>query len=397
MSDLHSRSVRAGYEPETLHQSRVLVVGVGALGQNVVQNLSLSGIGHLLLVDFDMFEPHNATRSPYYPTGDEQSRFGLTKAPIVAERAYASSTAPDPEVLYVDSLIQLVGDSAILWADVIVSSVDSVGARAWLAERCRLHGKPLVEGGFSGALFNMSAFSGESGAVCYRCLNPERESSSSCTRYALAAEAANIIPAIQSTAAVLGGLMTEQIVQILHGDYQHFGKRFYGDIRRVRMHTALLQVDASCPGEHNPARILGKLQGLNQAAKLGELADLVNQQYGEGTIILSEPLHITYPCIRCRHMCDIQATESAWLALAECTGCGGPWPPSDIRCPTSVAVLDIPRDFAGTFMGSVAATPTIRVGIRPGGALQYSGTSCGDGVIVLDGDLRSHTSSAGQA
>lgn len=393
MNEIHSRSVLAGYDPDRLHQSRVLVVGVGALGQNIVQDLSLSGIGNLLLVDFDVFEPHNATRSPYYPTGDEQSRFGLAKVPIVAERAYNSSTDSSPEVLYIESHIQLVGDAAILWADVIVSAVDSVTARAWLAERCRLHGKPLVEGGFSGALFNMSAFSGESGTACYRCVNPSRASSASCTMYALAAEAAHVIPAIQSTAAVLGGLITEQIIQILHGDYQHFGKRVYGDIRRVVMDTALLQVDASCPGQHQRAEKLGKLSGLKPTATLGDLAHLVNVEYGEGMIILAEPLHITYPCTRCGVMCHVQATESAWLARARCEECGGPWSSSDAQSPTSVTVLDIPRDFAAPFVSPAAATPTASVGIRPGGAILYSGF-CGDGLIFLEGDLRSHVRAA---
>ena len=97
---LHSRSILAGYDPERLHEGKVLVVGLGALGQNVVQNLALLGVGQLMLVDFDSFEDHNATRSPFYPTALESARFGLGKAIVVAHRAVSIGTARDRRVYY---------------------------------------------------------------------------------------------------------------------------------------------------------------------------------------------------------------------------------------------------------------------------------------------------------
>src|SRR6516162_4202432 len=107
-SALHSRSILAGYDPERLREGKVLVVGLGALGQNVVQNLALVGVGQLMLVDFDMFEDHNATRSPFYPTAAEAARFGLGKAIIVAHRAVSIGTARDLQVYYSSSLIQVL-------------------------------------------------------------------------------------------------------------------------------------------------------------------------------------------------------------------------------------------------------------------------------------------------
>ncbi|MEV6633550.1 ThiF family adenylyltransferase [Actinoplanes sp. NPDC051470] len=222
--DRHSRSMLAGYDPARLNAARVAVVGLGALGQNVVQNLALSGVGNLLLVDYDAFEERNATRSPFFPTGDEVARLGLGKAPVVANRAAVCATAADPSVRYAESLVQTAGDGVIRWADVVVSAVDSVSARAWLAERSRIHGRVMVEGGFAAAEFNLSAFLGTSGAVCYRCLNPGRQSSGSCRAYARTAESVSIIPAIQTSAAVLGGMMAEQVIQILIGNQEWAGR-----------------------------------------------------------------------------------------------------------------------------------------------------------------------------
>ena len=241
--DLFSRAQLAGYDPEFLHRAKVGVVGLGALGQNTAQDLALSGIGNLALVDDDEFEPHNATRSPFYPTPSEQRRFGLAKAPNVAHRMSQVSTAPASEVCFESDIIESVGDGLIRWADVVVSAVDSVRARCWLAERARIHGKPMVEAGFSGPRFNLACFSGHEGDVCYRCSAPPRESSASCTQYALAAEAAAIIPAIQTTAATLGGYQAEHVIRILHGKDDRFGLQVYGDIRQCKMQTAELPLN----------------------------------------------------------------------------------------------------------------------------------------------------------
>ncbi|MBI4541213.1 MAG: ThiF family adenylyltransferase [Gemmatimonadetes bacterium] len=48
-------------------ESVALVPGAGALGQNVIQNLALSGIGESRVADNDVFEDHNRTRSPAFP------------------------------------------------------------------------------------------------------------------------------------------------------------------------------------------------------------------------------------------------------------------------------------------------------------------------------------------
>jgi molybdopterin/thiamine biosynthesis adenylyltransferase len=235
--------------------AKVTVAGLGALGQNLLQTLALSGVGGFLLIDYDSFEDHNATRSPFFPTAAELELFGRGKAPIVAHRASAISTASQPQILFQNDTVQRCGDRIIRWADVIVAAVDSVSARAWLAERARLHGKPLVEGGFSGPEFNFSAFSADPGADCYRCFNPAKVSSASCTQYAVDAERQNVVPAIQATAAIVGGLMAEQVINIIHGTEIRYGSRQYGNVRRAAMHSALLRRDPQCPGQHDPLMI----------------------------------------------------------------------------------------------------------------------------------------------
>ncbi len=111
----------------------------------------------------------------------------------------------------------------------------------------------MLEGGFSGRQYNYSAFSGEAGANCYRCFNPVTFSSMSCREYAREAARHQIVPAIPSTAAVLAGMMAEQVMNVLHDDHSAYGLRFYGDIRRAAFDRVNLAVNPDCPGEHDPA------------------------------------------------------------------------------------------------------------------------------------------------
>lgn len=339
--EIHSRSRLAGYDPGKLAAARVTIVGLGALGQNVLQTLALSGVGRLLLIDYDSFEDHNATRSPFFPAPAEVRLHGGYKAPIVAHRALAVSTASSPQILYQNDTAQRCGDRIIRWADVVVAAVDSVSARAWLAERARLHRKPLVEGGFFGAEFNFSAFSAEAGTDCYRCFNPTKVSSASCTQYAMDAERQNIVPAIQATAAVLGGLMAEQVINIIHDRDTNYGIRYYGNARRATMRSALLRPDPQCPGEHDPLPVRALAPEARQLSTVADLLAAVREYEKKGWIAPAEPIVLTAGCTACAAKCAVKAAESSWMIDARCGDCGGPWQRSETAAPGLVSILDL--------------------------------------------------------
>lgn len=382
-TSLHSRSILAGYDPERLHASKVLVVGLGALGQNLVQNLALLGVGQLMLVDYDVFEGHNATRSPFYPTHAEAERLGRGKAVVVAHRAAQVRTASKADVFYSDRPIQVLGDGALSWADIVVAAVDSLNARAWLAERCRLLARPMVEGGFSGADFNLSAFAPTEGAACYRCSRPDRESSMSCTAYALAAEEARIVPAIQTSAAVLGGYQAEQVVQLLHGHPDRLGYRSYGNVRHETLQRAMIMVDEDCPGIHRPEAVIGTLRGLGAEATLGDLAGAVTDQFGGGLIRLAEHVIPKTSCTRCRTPCLVQATESSWMADPRCSNCRGPWPLTETFMPDSVEMIDT----GDRLTDELASTPLDNIGVRAGASLSAVLRDGRSGLLRIDGSI----------
>src|SRR5437763_147867 len=139
-NEIFSRERLAGYEPELLAQSVALIVGAGALGQNVALNLALSGVGEIRVVDRDQFEPHNRTRSPLFPLPEEQAHFGSDKSRVVASKLRPLMTAPRPSVRYAHEWIQALGDGAFKDVSVILSCVDRPSARAYLSDKARAHG-----------------------------------------------------------------------------------------------------------------------------------------------------------------------------------------------------------------------------------------------------------------
>jgi adenylyltransferase/sulfurtransferase len=380
---LHSRAVLSGHDPERLRAGKVLVTGLGALGQNVVQNLALLGVGRMMLVDFDVFEQHNAAHSPFYPTSVDVARFGLGKAAVVAHRAASIGTAGDLAVYYAPNLIQVLGDGAISWSDLVVSTVDNLTARAWLAERCRLLGKPMVEGGFAGPNFNLSAFAATPGSTCYRCGRPERESSMSCAAYALAADATAIVPAIQTSAAVLAGYQAEQVVQLLQGKVDRLGYRSYGNVRSETLRTALLPVNSDCPGIHAPEPVIGTVADVRENTTVADLVATIIRRFGGGKILLSEPAILTTRCTRCRTDCRVRATESAWLADPRCTTCDGSWPPAQAFAPDCVRQIDTDDDLSE----DLAATLTQALGLRAGASLTVALKDGRTGLLRIAGDV----------
>lgn len=72
------------FRQERLKQANVMVVGCGALGNEVLKNLALFGVEHLVVVDFDTIEPSNLTRSILFSRADAETR--RHKATVAAER-----------------------------------------------------------------------------------------------------------------------------------------------------------------------------------------------------------------------------------------------------------------------------------------------------------------------
>jgi len=148
-----------------------LVVGAGALGNEVVKNLALLGVGCLTVLDRDVVELSNLTRSVLFctPDIDDHVRRRTPKAKLAAARAREIN--PDVTVAAHVGEIADFGSGAIRHVDLVFSCLDNEMARLELSWVCNRLNKPLVDGGLgliNAASGLVSLFPGADGP-CYLC------------------------------------------------------------------------------------------------------------------------------------------------------------------------------------------------------------------------------------
>ena len=76
-------SLMGWWDQKKIRDAKILVVGAGALGNEIVKNLSLLGVGHVLIADLDLIENSNLSRSVLYRASDN----GLPKSEVAARSA----------------------------------------------------------------------------------------------------------------------------------------------------------------------------------------------------------------------------------------------------------------------------------------------------------------------
>uniref|UniRef100_UPI0020258BDA HesA/MoeB/ThiF family protein n=1 Tax=Frankia sp. CiP1_Cm_nod2 TaxID=2897161 RepID=UPI0020258BDA len=130
------------WDQERLATSTAVVVGVGALGNEVAKNLALAGVGRLILCDPDTVAASNLSRTVLLGPDD----VGRPKATAAA--GALSRIAPDVTVeTRPAELVAGVGLGELSDAGVVLGCLDSRRARLRLLGRATLVGAALVDGG----------------------------------------------------------------------------------------------------------------------------------------------------------------------------------------------------------------------------------------------------------
>lgn len=128
-----------------LASSRVAVLGLGGLGGGVSEMLARTGVGHLTLIDGDVFEPSNLNRQLFCT----EEVLGVSKALAAEKRIRAVNS--QVQVTSIDQYAD--GDNLygmIKHADLVVDCLDSIPARFMLEHAAKKAQIPLVAGAIAG-------------------------------------------------------------------------------------------------------------------------------------------------------------------------------------------------------------------------------------------------------
>ena len=128
-----------------LAESRVAVVGAGGLGGHVILLLARVGIGHLVVVDHDLFDETNLNRQAL----SNRESIGRPKAEVAV--ATVGSINPAVEVTPYQIKLDTSNAREILdGADVVVDALDNVPTRFALERATKALKIPLVHGALAG-------------------------------------------------------------------------------------------------------------------------------------------------------------------------------------------------------------------------------------------------------
>src|SRR5262245_62049453 len=123
----------------------MLVVGAGALGNEILKNLALLGFQQMVVVDLDRIEHSNLSRAVLYRVGD----VGKFKAEVAAESVREIFPAAVVTPL-TGNIVHGIGLGLFAWADVIIAGLDNREARLWINRACWKLNRPWVDGAIGG-------------------------------------------------------------------------------------------------------------------------------------------------------------------------------------------------------------------------------------------------------
>ena len=151
-----------------LLDSKVLILGAGALGSPSSLYLAAAGVGTIGLVDFDVVDSSNLQRQIIHTT----DRVGMLKT----ESALEAIHALNPGVKVIRHDVRLSSENVmdiIKDYDVVVNCGDNFPTRYLINDACVFAKKPLVDGAIFRFEGNATVFHPAAGGPCYRCLYPE--------------------------------------------------------------------------------------------------------------------------------------------------------------------------------------------------------------------------------
>jgi molybdopterin/thiamine biosynthesis adenylyltransferase len=213
-SDQFDRQKRiVGWDQEAVSKSRVLVVGAGALGNEVVKGLAQIGVERIALVDYDRIVKANLNRCVFFRPMDAAAN--LFKARVVSARVH--SVNKRTKVSAVLKKVEELPEKFFDKFDCAFSCLDNLGARLHLNAQC--YGKtPLIDGGTTGFFGKVQAVRAPS--ACLECAMSRQDYALLWMKYSCVGDPLDFVdpkmPALSTTNSVVAALQVNEFVKLAH-------------------------------------------------------------------------------------------------------------------------------------------------------------------------------------
>ncbi len=310
------------WEREKVQQAKVLVIGAGALGNEVIKNLALMGVGNIFIIDFDKIEAANLSRSVLFRESDNNR----SKAEVVAARA--KSINPNVHVQYLNADVTTnLGLGIIRRMDAIIGCLDNREARLAVNRFCYWMNKPWVDGAIQELLGLMRVFKPGEGA-CYECTLTEQALRDLSLRYScqlLARQNVLLgkVPTTPTIASIIGGMQSQEALKLIHDMPVEPGKVVHFNGLTNEMHTTAYVPREECESHWAYGEIT-ELPARAERSTLQDLLRIARSDLGQDAVIeLDQELVISLECPNCHTLEQVlRPMSEITFEAGHCPTCG---------------------------------------------------------------------------
>ncbi len=217
------------WDAESIKKGRVLVIGAGALGNEVLKNLALMNVGQIIIVDFDTVEMSNLNRSILFRADDAKQN--KSKAQIAADRMMEINPNIRVEAINADVTFQ-IGLGLIRRCDVVIGCLDNRIARLYLNRFASKLNKPWIDGAIENLAGTLTVY--QYNRNCYECNLTETEWKNirfrlGCPDVASRNVKFGKIPTTPISSSIIGAMQVQEAIKILHNNTGQieYDKTFY--------------------------------------------------------------------------------------------------------------------------------------------------------------------------
>lgn len=293
------------WNQELLHNSTVMVVGAGAIGNELIKNLALLGVGKIVIVDMDKIEQTNLTRSILYRMKD----VGKYKSQAAAEAAMEIN--PDVKAICLNqNIVTDIGLGVFRSMDIVLGGLDNREARLAINQSCYKVSKPWIDGAIE--VLNGFARVFVPPGPCYECTMTETDwklinKRKSCALLTHDEMLEGKTPTTPTSSSIIAGVQVQEMLKILHNDRNLPTLAGKGYVFNGLTHDSFVveyQLKEDCMSHD----LYDNIKEMDWSAHEVSVRDVLNQaakDLGDGAIIeFDRDIATTATCV-CGHKKDI--------------------------------------------------------------------------------------------
>lgn len=296
------------WDQDRLKNASIMVVGAGAIGNELIKNLALLGIGKIFIYDMDDIENTNLTRSVLYRRKD----VGRYKAEVAAERAMEMN--PDVKAkAFISNIIDDVGLGVFRRMDVVLGGLDNREARLAINQSCYKVNRPWIDGAIEVLNGFARVFIPGQGA-CYECTMTETDwmlinKRKSCALLTHEQMNEGKIPTTPTSSSVIAGIQVQEMLKLLHADRNLptlAGKGYVFNGLTHDSYVVEYQRKEDCMSHDTYENIVEKPWSV-RTMTLRAVVDAVKSELGEKAVVDFDRDIATTACCTCGHQKEIFA------------------------------------------------------------------------------------------